>query len=473
MARKRALSGGIFGPAYSAGKRVARMGAPYAQAARGAAAAVGRRVLPARALAAAGRAAGMAGKAIPYVGGALTAMEAGRLLYGAFKSKPKRVAAGVTGAYRGKFNKTKKKKKGLAYANKGIQETHEVHGTIEDPNCVYITHTGVDGFRLIQKASIALFRKLFEKAGNVIVNLDDLLPTINLNTSQNQLIELTQINKRTGVETVLESYRLGINDTLRTVSDVFGDKWLSYSFGFNNTGAGNSGTDTLHPHRLVLYHQDFNTTIGDVMRCEMYLEDEMLCVQGVSEMKIQNRTNSASGTTSTDDVSANPVVGRRYTFSSIPNLRDKRGFKLQSIPVNNGVQLVRAAEIPSSATAAVSYFNEPPLPNLFSNCKGSSKLYLGPGVIKSGKIYYRKNMMFLKFLQTMRLQYGVSPEFNAYTTIFPCEMYAIEDMINVNPTQNIRLAYECNKTLGVYLKTRKKSRPVTSFLQQTFNNLPA
>nr|WAQ80620.1 MAG: putative capsid protein [Cressdnaviricota sp.] len=473
MARKRALSGGLFGPVYSASKRGARRLAPYGGAVARGARAVGSRILSRSALGAAGKVASYAGKAVPYVGAAMSAYEAGKMLYGAFKKKPRRVGAGVTGSYRGSFKKTSKKSKGLQYANKGVQETHEVHGTVEDPNCVYITHVGVDAFRLIQQVGQAILRKLFEKGGNTIVNIDDPLPTISINSSQNQLIEMTTINGKTGVETVLASHRCAVGDSLRIVAGIFNDEWLNYSSGFNNIGNGAAGVDTTHPHRFILYHQDFNTTIGDVMRCELFFADEIMCVQGTSEMKIQNRTNSASGTTSTDDVSANPVIGRRYTFSSIPKLRDKRGFKLASVPVANGVQLVRAAEILSSSTnAAVNLYSEPPVPNLFSNCTASSKLYIGPGAIKSGKVYYRKSMNFLKFLETIRLQYGTAPEFYCYTTIFPCEMYAVEDLINVNPTQNIRLAYECNKTLGVYFKTRKRTRPLTSFIQQTFNNIP-
>lgn len=421
-----------------------------------------------------GRAANMLSRRLPYVGAALTAYDLGKGAIEMFSRKSTKSngpnGGSGPGKYSGKFKKTKKIKNSakLNYANKGIYMTSETHGTLEDPNCVYLSHVAIDGFELIQVMGEALIRKLFEKAGFSITNIDNRLISTSISTAVDWRVQMTQVNKLTGIEADLETHDLLANDSVRSVADIFRDKWLSYSSGFNNTGVGNGAVDTLHPHRFILYRQDFNTSRGLVFECEVRFDEEIMCVKGGSHIKIQNRTVAASSSTDADDVSNNPIIGRRYTFSSTPKLRDRSGHPLEQMPINNGVQLVRAGEMVSGSTT----YNEPPLPTMFTNCKASSKLYLGPGDIKSGYIAYKKHMSFLKFLEVLRLQYGAAPDFNIYTTIFPCEMYAMEDMINVNTLHNIRVAYEANKTIGVYFKTRKKARAVTVYQTRTVNNIP-
>lgn len=76
-------------------------------------------------------------------------------------------------------------------------------------------------------------------------------------------------------------------------------------------------------------------------------------------------------------------------------------------------------------------------------------------------------------MKRINLEFGAAPGNLVYHSIFPVEMYALEDMINVNAANNINIAYEANKTLGVYFKTRKKVQAVTTYETNTYNNMPA
>ena len=124
---------------------------------------------------------------------------------------------------------------------------------------------------------------------------------------------------------------------------------LTYSAGYPNTGAGNASVDAVNPFRIILYRQDFNTTRGLVFEAEIRFDEEIMCVVGASELKVQNRTLAANNSTDAEDVNNNPLVGKIYEFSGMPKLRDKTAFPLATIPVDRGVQLVRAASITNTA----------------------------------------------------------------------------------------------------------------------------
>lgn len=373
------------------------------------------------------------------------------------------------GTYHGKFNKRGSlKKKESIYANKGVVRTSEVIGTVADPDCVYITHTAVDGYKLVDVAVQALVRKLFEKQGYRITNVNEVLGHISISDAKDWQIELTQINGSTGVESVLFAYVTVAGSTIASIAAQFVTSFMNFSSGATTVPGLGAAANELRLYRFILYGQDFNVTRTPVYETELRLGDEIMCVYGCSEIKIQNRTLSATGSTSTEDVSNNPLIGRMYLFNQIPKMRDKSAFPLNSIPIANGVKLVRAASLTGNTT-----FKEPPLPQLFTNVVKSSKIRLEPGGIKSSKCSYQRNMSFLTFLEKVKLQYGNTAEFLSYQSIFPCEMFALEDLINVNVSQNISLAYESNQVLGVYFRSRKSMYGVSTFDSITYNNVPA
>lgn len=409
--------------------------------------------------------------AAAYGAGAVTRRVGGYLLRKALKRGGKRKGVYQTaGKYTGRFKKAKKFKTGYNYySNKGLVNTQETAGSVADPDCVYISAQAVDSIRIVQSASRALIRKLFQKAGFVISNMDELLISTSLTTAADWKVDLTIVNGKTGVETVWVSHTLVAASTCNSVSSAFENTWLEYCAGYANTGGtGNASVDTNNPKRLILYRQDYNTTFGSVFECEINLMDEILCIKGHCDLKVQNRTLSASGSGDAENVDNNPITGRLYEFSSIPKARSKAGYLLNEIKVLAGVQLVRAAQLTGQSS-----FKEPPLPTVFSNCSKSVKIRLDPGEIKHYNVAYQKSMHFLNFLKFIHLEYGTAGEFYQYNSRFPTVMVAFEDMINVNPTQNVTCAYECNKVLGVYFKTRKKALGVETFDQTQLNNVPA
>jgi len=365
----------------------------------------------------------------------------------------------------GRFKKGRKNRTNVSiYANKGILLTSEVGGTVTDPDCVYIAHTACDVEKVITESIDALFRKLFEKAGFMVTNLDDRVAHVGITDAKDWTVQLTEVAGQTGVESVNTQYVTVAASTVKTIATQFYGAFKSFSAGQTYTGSGAAATDT-RLYRLILYTQDYNVTLAPTFHCSLNLKDEMLHMYGCSEIKIQNRTLSADGGTDEDNVSSNPLIGRNYLFSSMPRTRDKSAFPLNAIPVNQGVQLTRAGQLTNNQA-----WKEPPDPVMFTNCRKSAKIRLEPGDIKWSKLVSKKRMNFLDFLERIRLQSGITPAFNVYNSIFPSEIFAFEDIINVNGSQNISCAYEINQTIGVWFRTSKKATGVQSYTTATFSN---
>jgi len=420
---------------------------------------------------------------VPGAGNVIRRVRLARKAFGKWKNyvaskKKTRKARGVyhtTGSYQGKFKKGGSLvKKETPYANKGVVRTSEVCGIVADINCIYITHTAVDPYKVIEVAVQALVRKLFERQGYRIANIDTVLGHIALGDGKDWQVELTRYNGKTGVESqAISPFVTVVGSTVRTVAAYFIPTFMLFSSGTTTVAGAGAAANDERLFKFVLYGQDFNVTRQPVFENEIRLEDEIMHVYGCSEIKIQNRTLAASGTTSTEDISNNPLVGRSYMFNTIPKMRDKTAYPLSSIPVANGVQLVRAAQMTGNTT-----FNEPPLPQLFTNVQKCSKIRLEPGAIKSSKCSFMKSMSLLTFLERIKLQYGGPPggsndAYLGYQSMFPCEMFALEDLINVNPTQQINCAYEANQVIGVYCTSRKPNFGVTTFDTVTYNNVVA
>ena len=266
----------------------------------------------------------------------------------------------------------------------------------------------------------------------------------------------------------MTAYTTIAGSTIRSVANQFYADFLKYSAGYSyGAGSGDAGND-IRLYNFNLYSQDYNTTYSPVFECSIHLDDEILHLSGSSALKIQNRTLVADADAGTDEdnVTNNPLIGRSYMFKGMPKTRSKSAWPLNAVPINSGVQLVRAATM-STNTA----MKEPPNPSIFSNCVKSGTLRLEPGAIKMSYIRYKKSMHFLEFLQKMNVQYGVTV-FHAYHSIFPSEVFALEDIINVNGSQNISCAYEANQVIGMFLRTRKKALAVLDYTTSTVSNNP-
>lgn len=414
-------------------------------------------------------------RAIPYVGAAVTAAEVGNALVQAarrpFQQRQRRFP-GVRGRYAGKFKKSSKKrvKKLIKFLNNGFVDTEEICGTVDDPDCVYLQHGTVDANKHIIMSLKALLRKLIKKAiGWNAASADDVFP-VEQNANANALkFEMVVKNELIGALTkyACESTPGGAFDTINKVAafpdfDVVLRKWASGSY-----IEGNVNVEM--PIYLRCYILDFAPLAPNFrLQAQIDLRCENVHVYVKSEIKIQNRSVSATGGQDADDVSNCPLVGYKYDFNSgTPVTRQDGAYLLSVTGAMTGVNLVRAAQLPTS-------FREPPLPAVFLKCSKAAKIRLNPGDIKNSSIVFKSRMKFLDYIKKVGFRY---PQYNVnpllWKNLHPigkCQLYALEDLINVNANELIRIGYEVNRELAMYCTSSTRQPSIGTFSHVGLSN---
>lgn len=375
---------------------------------------------------------------------------------------------GGGGRYRGRFKKAVRKvdNRWTPYARNGYVDTQECNGVVADPNCVYVGHTAQATSMTITNLARSLIRTLFYKTiKHDAVNYSEEIPGLAFDDTSNVFkINLLYIVVSTGVVSVEASHTTSNNDTIDVISNSF--KPVLYTYSAGNTSAND--TNIKQPYKMEMYIRDGNvTTFWNYQGC-INLNECMVHVKAVSEMKIQNRSLSATGGVDGNDINNSPIHGYRYVTNGLPRSRDKLLNILGTVNGFKGVITKRAAELDS---AGVNY-TEPPLPKTFINNSKSAKVKLDPGDIKKSILYYQKKMSFNSYLRNLQYLADTASDQIAKNT-GTCEVFALEDQINVNSTQNISIAYEVNRKVGTYLTFRTHRFSTMGFVATTQDNVPA
>lgn len=347
----------------------------------------------------------------------------------------------------------------LPYHKYGYVDSTEVVGQVNDPECVYLGYAAQCNLSTMFCMLRALIRKLLMKT----VNFDAINANLEIpgylfdDTGTVYKIVLLQKNKDTDAITVKNTWFSASNKTITDIVLNFINDFLDYANGFALYSAN-------YKQELVkfqVYQKDGNTTDFWNFQGEMLLEEMVVHVHCSSTLKLQNRTKSASSSSDAEDVSNNPLIGRRYVMNNLPLVRDDVG-RFGAIN-NQGVRLLRHAEFPANTD-----LGEPPHPGYFVNCKATCGIKVLPGQIKYGKQTYTRKMKFLRFLKMMR--WDEDSNSLSYYNIGPYELIALEEAINVNPTEKIQIAYEINRTTAVYFTEKRKHYSQGTFTTATVSN---
>lgn len=417
----------------------------------------------------------------PYGRAAVNAASMAGAAYSAYKNAGTqttrgRVRAQHGGRYVGRFKKPRKVRKNM-YLAKGFQHTIEVNGQVSDPDCVYVGHSTFSPVLIIEVIAQALLRKLLTKAGWNCTSITQNIPGYLANTSDCWLFRITRINKDTGVSTSFDYSTPAATDV--NIQQICGNSstgtaplWPDFLNILKEFAGGSGGTSTSNmnvPYKLMLYRQEANVGIFHQFQCELNLANEKVHLMSSSNLKVQNRTVSADGSGSIDSVSNNPIQGYLYHFKNgAPYTRIEDAFLLEKMISVTGAITVRAAEMTGSATG----LTEPPSGKIFSNCSGQSRIRLDPGNIKHDRINHKVNgKPLLQFLTAFG--YGQGTTGNFKKLFGKSALIAFEDVINVNVSYNITIAYEVNRLYGCYLTTSKASPALGARYQMTQNSVPA
>jgi len=359
-----------------------------------------------------------------------------------------------------------------ARSKKRVYSSHiceEVSGVISDKDCVYITHVACDTYQLIEEIVKVCIRKLFERAGMVLRDNREIISGENLADGSGFRIELISENldSSDSVRSVMVGYDTADGTTIAIAANAFFSAFLSISSTLQTLPGAGSDANGNVLSKFILWE----TTAVPTKRlaAELDLKNIEIDLFSKSELKFQNRSRSGDGTEQIDNVNNNPLVGYMYNFRGIPKTRMHGPGALQSIPSNRGVQLVRASQLNANNSAN---FKEPPRSGDFINCTGKKKIYLNPGQVKSTTIYTQKSMGLYKLLKALKYHAGeVADAYQSFYSIFPTQMIALEDVINVDLTEKIEVAYEVDRKLSVGCRVKRTHMNIRNFFQETFDNV--
>lgn len=389
---------------------------------------------------------------------------------------PRRAPKVRTTKFRGKFKKGSKKIANTlkTYLTQGFVDTEEVNGQITDPNCVYLSHSACDADRHLTLVLKCIFRKLLKLGINWSApSADDEFPIEQSSGQANAIrIELVLQNMRTGSISKIENTSVA-GGNFNTIAKMAAAsnwavalrKWMGGHF------LETDDPNMLMPIYFRLYELDFAPLGQNFRLCaEIDLRCATVHVKVKSDMKIQNRSVSATGSADAEDVNNNPLMGYKYDFKvGTPITRNDGAYLLSTVSGNSGVNLIRGAQLPQS-------YREPPLPKVFLKCNKAAKIKIQPGDIKYGSITFYKKMKVLDYLQKLGFYY--SP-YNADPAVWrnlrpvgPCQMFALEDVINVNANELIRVAYEVNRETSMFITMKNIVPSIGTFIQSTYNNNP-
>jgi len=380
--------------------------------------------------------------------------------------------------FAGKFPKGKKKNlksQSMAkFARRGTIRINETVGSVADPDSVYLYAHAVVPEDVIEVICEATVRKLLEKCfktqymslSNYVLQGDS-SPTLG-----NYLLVLTYYDAALGTNGTQAS-AITANSTVKNIADDLIPFLREYSSGNGTVSAINAR----EPFFISVYKQ-LSSNTESILMGTMNLHNEYIELSSTMELKVQNRSLSATGGADTEVVDSNPIQGYIYEFSSIPKSRDPlnigsqpnpttaRSYQFNSIRAIDGMNLIRGSELPEG-------YKEPITARTFANCKGVSKIRLEPGSIKNCYRKYSKTVNFVKFLHDYNFQMdnGGSNR-RVIKTLGGGVLLAFEDVINVNASSNIKVTYEAERKMGCVLKTRGHTDMVPFFEQFTYDNVP-
>lgn len=360
------------------------------------------------------------------------------------------------GKWSGRFRKRKMVKPTMGKCIKyGATQTTEINGRVSDPNCVYLGHAAVSEDNVMSLIARCLVGKLFKIAGYTITNWSDTITTMTGGASDIRITlqQDDRVNVNSAAFSSATATPLQIAATLET--------WLETWAAQDSAG---QAVNSQNLKQLILQFPDVPGTIDNNIRANIRLDEYMVNIVSVSEMKVQNRSASYTGSSSADDVAVNPLEGKLIDFAQGPKTVIDYMYPLQLFEYATGIMLRRAAEFNAKA-----YAKEPPSGRIFSNTKKTDKVYLQPGQIKSGVIYYTKKKNLLSYLLELNCRYDNNNKVVQLNC--PSQVIALEDCINVNAAQLIECAYEVNRKTGVFLTKNKKFARVNVFDSTTFDNL--
>jgi len=365
------------------------------------------------------------------------------------KAKSTRRSYATSANYRGPFTSRRAplKRKNQRDRNENYYATHgctthmEVSGTVADQHCVYLGHSSFPPEHLLRTVIYSILRKLYHSAmGFEPSNIREKI--VFTGSADGHTVHVQWNTEDGTINGSLGSAYVAVTGDMSIV-DV-GDLSVVYD-NFKDVAT----TDSVTLTKIWISSNGDNRMLASLNLTNMTVD-----VFARSQMKIQNVTVPVAGAEEETDVNNCPLQGRVYDFKHFnPTNVGLQGFTF--IDSGTGLVLRRSTELALAVSQhgpnAGFTFREPPPSKTWTNCSKSVAIRLEPGTIKSDTIIFRKTMKLNKFLWALRIPYSGGRI--RRTTIGTHHMLALEKIIHVSGTADIKCFYECEYVLGACVRT--------------------
>jgi len=345
------------------------------------------------------------------------------------------------------------RRKRAKFVNQGVTRVIETGGTVTDPDLVYIGHS-CPLYQLKFCAWWALIKKLWTRAGG---DVDSFQGTTLLVNQGGTIGDIVRVNYRVTADSAVATLSFTVAG-LSTVDELVG-------FFANNASLDTTGV-TIIDIRLI---PKATSPVGLVNSVRLTVEGAVVYLDVKMDLKIQNRTFTAAGDDTSEDVNNCPVYGKSY-FGVGVGTRRSTGF-------GPGASLT--ANVNSGHFAASSSGLQVPKEPLdyqyWQNIKQVGKVHIDAGQIKTSQLTKRIAMKFNNFLEIINPQLddgggvGVTADksyLNKRLAVF--RFFAIEKMLDANSSvsrTDVIIPYEHNVKIMAMVGAKIQNSTSISFIK--------
>lgn len=198
---------------------------------------------------------------------------------------------------------------------------------------------------------------------------------------------------------------------------------------------------------LTLTGASFLSANNTWSRAAISLKEAQIHLDFRSHLKFQNRTVSSSGSTSTDIIDTNPLIGRQYFGRGTGTIHNVDTSSGQSQFISD-----RTSGIIAFNGSTVITLKEPPPPKQLTNVSYSKGARMQPGEIQTSVLSMKRSMPLNTFLSYLKRQSSNPGADDCYLIqLGTFRLFALEKVMYDASEQDIDISFELQQTTSSYI----------------------
>jgi len=372
-----------------------------------------------------------------------------------------------------KSRKRKSKSVGVSYDKfnrSGVVYYEENQGTLTDLKALYLLAGVVAHDTFLEQVVGCVLKRLIEKARIRVVGYSDPIDFYGHQSggvagTVEFAIDLMHFAQNTGAYSQAGAVSSATHPTLKQMAQYFAPFFENWSSGYDNLAGIGDVRNNLVPHSFIMRVQNGGTVGLNVS--EIRLSEVRIQFKGDISMRVQNRSLADDGSANMEEVSNQPIEGKLFQFSGIPQPKIPSeyatGARFALLSSADGVRAMAAN------TDTMTELFHIPSRKYFRNSISSRPVLLNPGVVEKYHLsYVKKSLSLEKLMKILRIQYGTAATgYMSNYSIFPTMMLGLEDVIGVDNSDTLSIAFDVKRTVGISVEEKKDKWYKTNLLQST------